>query len=273
MKKQRVISIVLLIVMILSLTTSAYAEKDYGDIYNFEKLKKALRKKQSSFKTNEDKNKFRNIYWRSVLPNRSIKKYPKGHKLAGKGMIINNDSVDAYKIFYYGHSGLVEGNTSDRYGVKNYLGYTADGRKVVNLLYNENKMENPKLVPIDKYYKKSKVKYTGQVRPFRTNYTDPLEVGAMYLGEKAPPQDKDRYGRLVIKEWMKNTVARDTGWRREGMTFYEIFGGDVDKFIKHVAITSPPTSRSNGQATVWFESTNGLPQYKIPGTNRSYLYL
>ena len=192
----------------------------------------------------------------------------KGHKLAGQPIGINNASIDAYKIFYYGHGGLIKENSKDSYGNINYLGYTADGRHVVNMIYNEKTMLNPKKEPIDKYFKHNNVKYYGQVKPFRTQYTDPYEVGKMYLGKDVPHDEAVQYGKLITLEWMKHTKVRDTGWEngKKGQTFYDVFGGKVNEekalneFIKHVSITCPPTSRSIGQATVWFISDNGLPE-------------
>ncbi|WP_132996105.1 hypothetical protein [Sporanaerobacter acetigenes] len=266
MKKNRIVSIVLMIVMIMSLVPSVYAEgePDYGKILSFEDLRKAIKTTKSSFDTDEDKDLFRQTYWKPVLPDKSKAVYPKGDKLEGEYIGINNESVDAFKIFYYGYGSLIQDNTSDSNGNKNYLGYTADGRHVVNMLYNETNMENPKKEPIDKYFKHLNVKYYGRVRPFRTQYTDPLKVGEMYLGKEASKEDKEQYGKLIILEWMKHITVRDTGWGKKGQTFYQVFGGNVDEFAKYVAITSPPTSRSNGQATMWFISDNGVPENKMP---------
>lgn len=266
MKKNRIVSIVLMIVMIMSLVPSVYAEgePDYGKILNFEDLRKAIKTTKSSFDTDEDKDLFRHTYWKPVLPDKSEARYPKGDKLEGEYIGINNESVDAFKIFYYGYGALIKNNTSDSNGNKNYLGYTADGRYVVNMLYNEKTMLNPKKEPIDKYFGKHNVKYYGKVRPFRTQYTDPLKVGEMYLGKEASKEDKVQYDKLIILEWMKHTKVRDTGWGKKGQTFYQVFGGNVDEFAKYVAITSPPTSRSNGQATMWFISDNGVPENKMP---------
>ena len=189
-----------MLVMAMSLIPSVYAEEDtdFGEIMNFEELREALKKAESPFKTNEDKDEFRHMYWKSVLPDKSIKKYPKGHKLAGQPIGINNASIDAYKIFYYGHGGLIKENSKDSYGNINYLGYTADGRHVVNMIYNEKTMLNPKKEPIDKYFKHNNVKYYGQVKPFRTQYTDPYEVGKMYLGKDVPHDEAVQYGKLII---------------------------------------------------------------------------
>ena len=50
---------------------------------------------------------------------------------------------------------------------------------------------------------------------------------------------------------------------QEEKIFTHNFGGDLDKFLKAVTITVPPTSRNNGQAVVWFNTANG-------STHRTY---
>ena len=265
------ISILLVFILLFSFTMTAYADiKDITDITDFEKLREYIKnsKGQSDFISKEDKTYFRHKYWETVLPDYSKADYK------GKPISINHDSVDNFKIFVYGEASMIPDNTTDKSGHVNYIGYTADGRKVVNLNVNEDKMKNPKLVPIDKYDNPS-VKYYGNVRPFKTDYTNFKKVGEMYLGAEASDKDKEAYGRAVVTEWMKNMRVRETGFRDDliGQGFDKVFSS-VDEFVKYVAITSPPTSRSNGQATIWFEHDAGTyynPETGKYATRRTFL--
>lgn len=260
---RRKLSILLAFVILFSsLGVFAEGTKIFLD---FEELREYIKntKGQSDFKSIEDKKYFRHIYWPKVLPDYSETRYK------GKPITINHDSVDNFKIFVYGGASMIPNNPTDSSGHVNYIGYTADGEMVVNMNYNEAEMVNPVLVPVEDY-NEDDIPYYGNARPFKTDYTDFTKVGEMFLGDNASEGDKVTYGREVITEWMKNMRVRVTGFRvdLEGRTFYEVFNGDVDEFVKYVTITSPPTSRSNGQATVWFEHDAGIPQYRNPNTGK-----
>lgn len=261
MKKKRYISIIMLIIMALSFTGGAFASDEKGDntidlskIKSFAEIKKALKAYPTSFKTKEDAREFWTYYWTHAFPPKdSIFNYD-----------LNFDSVLLKNVMYYGYGSLIpkQEQKHDRYGKALYLGYTKDGRYVTNIEYNEDPMSNPQIIKDTTKYKDHKIKWSGKVRPYQTGYNDIKKVGELYLGKNAPKDDKLKCGRYVLERWAKNVVNRTPEFAG-GKDFYTYFGGDLDKFLKAVTITVPPTSRNNGQAVVWFNTANG-------STHRTY---
>lgn len=241
--------------MALSFTGSAFADSenddniiDLSDIKNFEEIKKVLRTYPTSFKTKEDAREFWSSYWTHAFPPKEIY----------HGYDLNFDSVLLKNVMYYGYGSLIpkQEQKHDRYGKALYLGYTKDGRCVTNIEYNEQPMSNPQIIKDTTKYKGTKVKWSGKVRPYQTDYNKFKEVGELYLGKNASIPDKVNCGRYVLEQWAKNVVNRTPEFAG-GKDFYTYFGGDLDKFLKAVTITVPPTSRNNGQAVVWFNTADG----------------
>ena len=233
------------------MVTSVYAE-DITEETDFEKLRNALKKLTTDFKDEKDVDNYLLTYlgrifsWQSE--NGFILDYDK--LIKGDGFWVYGNDKDITKEM---------GQNYDAKGNPVYLGFTRDARMIPNIAYNEAKMSSPRPIEIDEYFRTNKP-FARSVRPFRTVYTDPLEVGKMFLGEDMKYEEEDlrAYGRKIIENWMHNTIVRDVGWATPGKTFAQTPGvNTVDDYIKYVAVTIPPTSRTNGLAHMWFNTSSG----------------
>lgn len=251
MKQRRIISILLLVVMIFGMVTSVYAE-DITEETDFEKLRNALKKLTTDFKDKNDVDNYLLTYLRRVFPSwESINGFRLDYDKLIKG--------DGFWV--YGNDKDVTAEMGQQYDAKGnpvYLGFTHDAFMIPNIAYNETKMSSPRPIEINEYFRTTKP-FARSVRPFKTVYTDPRVVGAMYLGvEGFTSAELEAYGRKIIENWMHNTIVRDVGWATPGKTFAQTPGvNTVDDYIKYVAVTIPPTSRTNGLAHMWFNTSSG----------------
>jgi hypothetical protein len=253
MGKKRLLSIILILAMALSLTGSVFAVEnnppDLSEIKDFENLRKGLENYKSKFETKEEAIGFWQNYWSHIFP----------EKDKAFGYTLNFDTFIKKNVLYYGDVNKIpkEVQKYDNNKRPVYLGYTQDGRYVTNIEYNEQPMHTPAKIVTDTIkYQNPKTKWTGIVRPYQTDYNVPSKVGEFYLGEDANKQDTIAYGRHILTQWAKNVVNRTPEFAG-GKSFYEYFGGDLDKFLKAVTITIPPTSRSYGQVVAWFITPAG----------------
>lgn len=258
MRNKRLISTILLIIMTFSLTGSVFAVEnnstDLSEIKDFDNLRKGLENYQSKFENKEEAIEFWQNYWSHIFPKKDIK----------HGYPLNFDMFLKKNVLYYGDVNKIpkEVQRYDKDKRPVYLGYTQDGRYVTNIEYNEQPMHTPVKIVTDTSAVK---KWTGIVKPYQTDYNDPLKVGEFYLGkdDTITDNDKEAYGRHILTQWAKRVENRTPEFAG-GKSFYEYFGNDLDKFLKAVTITIPPTSRTYGQAVAWFTTPAGQ-------THRTYL--
>lgn len=190
--------------MIFGMVTSVYAE-DITEETDFEKLRNALKKLTTDFKDKKDVDEYLITYLGRVFSWQSV-----------NGFYLDYDKLIKGDGFWvYGNDKDVTTEMGQNYDAKGnpvYLGFTRDALMIPNIAYNETKMSSPRPIEINEYFGNTKP-YASRVRPFKTVYTDPREVGAMYLGvEGFEHAELEAYGRKIIENWMHNTIVRDVGW-------------------------------------------------------------
>lgn len=251
MRYKKIVTYILLVTLIFT-SNLVIAEENLGDIIDFEQIKKVINSKEiSPFYDKLDVQIYRHNAYRDIFP--VTDEY---------GRNLNYQSILDNGFWMYGGLSDIPKSEQKKDTSNNYLylGYTQFGEKVPNILYNENKMKNITLEDPRTWMDDNKP-YTGNVRPFVTDYTDPFEVGKMFLGGAFEGTDANEYGKSIIRHWMINTRFRDTGWlpptaKADG-SFAEFF--ITEDYIKHVTVTIPPTSKTSGQAIVWFTQNGSGP--------------
>lgn len=250
MQRKKIIASMLLAAMVLLLAGNAFAS-DWET--EWRELREYLGEKQSPIEKPTEVESFRKTYWDHLFP--VVTKALSGRN--PERIDFNPDGVLEYDVMYYGFGDIVESNSKDGKGAWLYLGYTRDNRYVSNITFAAQSWKNPQMLDRDYYITGEGMgKFKGLIHPFKTEYNDPEFIGRTYLGEGALPGEQIPYGRQVLNTWAKNVMNRNIGWQ-DGKNFYSIFNNDLDRFLKHVTITVPPTSRSYGQCLVWFKEASG----------------
>lgn len=198
---------------------------------------------KSPFETEEDVKKYFKEYWDGFfIPHNA------------EGVKLNYEMIlDRGLIVYGGYEDVPDGVQRYNKGSNEYLylGQNLNGGYITNLAYPESTMRNFKMYKDIKNLDNESIHLSA--KPKLTIWNKPKYVENL-LGAKNP----DEYGKLVTRIWAKNIKNR-LPELHNGEDFHTFM--TTDEILSSFAIQIPPTARTYGLATAWFNN-NGRDTFR-----------